>query len=81
MGKDLDSLRAALQKVPHWKMPGYDGIHGYWFKNALPSITDWLSKLIDSYMKQTYPNDCQKEIPPRSKKTPKKKPPQITTDP
>ena len=32
------------QKVPNWKTPGHDDIHGYWFKNSLPSMTDSLSE-------------------------------------
>ena len=31
----LNSLRATLQKVPNWKMPGHDGIYQYWFKNFI----------------------------------------------
>ena len=27
----LNSLRATVKKVPNWKTPGHDGIHGYWF--------------------------------------------------
>ena len=27
----VDSLRTILKKVLNWKMPGHDGIYGYWF--------------------------------------------------
>ena len=27
----LDLLRATLKKVPSWKTPSHDGIHGFWF--------------------------------------------------
>ena len=67
----LNLLRATLKKVPNWKTPGQYVIHGYWLKNSLPSMTDWLSKGIDIYNPpQTYPNGW----PPKSKKTPKKEP-------
>ena len=29
----LNSLRATLKKIPNWKTPGHDSIHGFWFKN------------------------------------------------
>ena len=41
MGKELEGLEErpkakihldSLKKVSNWKTPGYDGIHGYWFK-------------------------------------------------
>ena len=47
--------RATFKKIPNWKTPGNYGIHGYWFKKNLPSTTEWLSKWIDAYKKQTYP--------------------------
>ena len=25
----MESLRATLKKVPNWKTPGHDGIHGF----------------------------------------------------
>ena len=27
----LESLRTTLKKVPNWKIPGPDGIRGFWF--------------------------------------------------
>ena len=27
----LDSIRATLRKVPNWKTPSHDGIHGFYF--------------------------------------------------
>ena len=27
-----DFLKATLKKISNWKTPGYDGIHGLWFK-------------------------------------------------
>ena len=33
----LKSLRATLRKVPNWKTPGQDGIHGFW---SLKSTTE-----------------------------------------
>ena len=26
-----ESLRVALKRIPIWKMPGHDGLHGFWF--------------------------------------------------
>ena len=46
------------------------------FKNSLPSTTDWLSKWIDAYKKQTKSNEWQKKRPPWSRKAPKKESPQ-----
>ena len=63
----LDSPRATLKKVPNWKMSGYDCIHGYWSK-TFTSTTDWQSKWIHAYKKQTYHFDpkrlLKKELPP-----------------
>ena len=28
----LESFKATLRKVPNWKTPGHDVIHGLWFK-------------------------------------------------
>ena len=28
---NLESLRTILKKVPNWKPPSHDGIHGFWF--------------------------------------------------
>ena len=65
----LYSLRATLKKVPISKTPGHDGIHEYmFFKKSLLSMSDRLSKWIDTYKKQIYPNGNTKENP---KKTPK----------
>ena len=44
----VDSLRETFKKVPNWKTPSHDGIHGYWFKNSLPSRRDRLLKSIDA---------------------------------
>ena len=27
-----DLLKTTLKKISNWKTPGYDGIHGFWFK-------------------------------------------------
>ena len=27
----LELLKATLKKVPNWKTPEHDGIHGFWF--------------------------------------------------
>ena len=35
-----DSLRATVNEIPDWKIPGHDGIHGFWFKNSHQSMTD-----------------------------------------
>ena len=43
-----DTLKTTLKKVLNWKTPNPYGIHGYWFKNSLPSMTDWLAKPIDA---------------------------------
>ena len=37
----LELLRARLKKIPNWKTPGPDGIHGFWFKKFTSSMTDW----------------------------------------
>ena len=39
------------------------------FRNSLPSTTDWLSKWIGAYKKQTYLKDDQKKNHPDSKET------------
>ena len=31
----LNSLRATLKKVPYWKTPYHDGIHGIWFSKII----------------------------------------------
>ena len=49
------------QTIINWKTSGYDGIHGFWFKNSLPSMTDWLSKWIDALKMQIYSNGWQRK--------------------
>ena len=44
-------------------------------------MTDWLSKWIYAYNKQTYPNGSQKERPLWSQNIPKMEPSLATTDP
>ena len=34
--------KSNLRKVPNWKLPGYDGIHGFWFYKVT-SIYDRLA--------------------------------------
>ena len=31
----MDSLRVTLKKIPNWKMPDNDSIHGFWFKRFM----------------------------------------------
>ena len=45
------------------------------FKDALPSIIDWLLKWTDANKKQIYPNGWQKERPHWTKKTSRKEMP------
>ena len=40
----LDSFKAKRKKIPNFRTPGFDGIHGFWFKNSHPSMTDWQPK-------------------------------------
>ena len=28
----IDSMTKQLRKLPNWKVPGLDGVHGYWLK-------------------------------------------------
>ena len=28
----IELLKKTLKKIPNWKTPGHDGIHGFWFK-------------------------------------------------
>ena len=28
----IDLLKTTQKGIPNWKMPGHDGIHGFWFK-------------------------------------------------
>ena len=37
----IESLRATLRKVQNWEAPAQFGKHGFWFKNAHQSMTDW----------------------------------------
>ena len=36
----IDSHKETLEKIPNWKIPGFNDIHGFCFKNSLPSTTD-----------------------------------------
>ena len=38
----IDLLKTTIKKVSNWKTPGYDGIHGFWFKK-FTSIHDRLA--------------------------------------
>ena len=38
----VDLLRSILKRISNWKVPGHDGIHGFWFKK-FTSIPDWLA--------------------------------------
>ena len=38
----INLLKKTLKKISNWKMPGHDGIHGFWFKK-FTSIHDRLS--------------------------------------
>ena len=38
----VDLLRTTLKRISNWKKPGYDGIHGFWFKK-FTSIHDRLA--------------------------------------
>ena len=40
----LEALKAILKENTKLENPGLDGIHGFWFKNSPPSMTDWLPK-------------------------------------
>ena len=41
-----------IQKVPNWKTPGHDGIHGYWFKK-FTSIHDKLAVEMSRFLQET----------------------------
>ena len=45
---NIELLKKTLKKIPNWKTPGHDGIHGFWFKE-FPSIHD-----TDAYKMQKY---------------------------
>ena len=32
MARHVDLLKTTLKRISNWKAPGYDGIHGFWFK-------------------------------------------------
>ena len=38
----IDLLKTTLKRIPNWKTPGHDGIHGFWFKK-FSSIYDRLA--------------------------------------
>ena len=48
----LDSIRATFKKVPNWKIPGYDDIHGFWFEKFIP-IYDRLAIEMNRYLEET----------------------------
>ena len=50
---NLNSLRTTLKKVSNWKMLGYDGIHGYWFRN-FTFLHDRLTIKMNRCLKETY---------------------------
>ena len=77
----LDLFRATLKKVPNWKMPGYDGIHGSWFKKYT-SLYEWLAIKMNRCREET----CIPEWMTKTKtfiiqKDPQKEQPPITIDP
>ena len=47
----VDSLRTKLKKIPNWKTPGHDGIHGFWFKK-FTSIHDSLAIEMNRYLQE-----------------------------
>ena len=57
------------KKIPNRKTPSFGGIHEFCFKKSPPSMTDKLSKWINAYQKQTYPNGWPKERPHWTKKS------------
>ena len=51
------------EKISNWKMPGHDGIRGFWFKE-FTSIHDRLAlKWTDAYKEHKYPHGWPKERP------------------
>ena len=44
------------QKIPNWKNPGLDGIHGFWFEK-FTSIHDRLAIEKKRYQKQIFPKE------------------------
>ena len=70
----LNSFKATLKKYQIGKLRAIMEYMDSGLKNSPPSMTDWLSKRIDTN-KQTYANGWPKEKPPWSRKTSEKQPP------
>ena len=74
-------FHTTFKKVPNWKTPGYNGVHGYWLKIFI-SMHNKLALGMDRCLEETdIPEWITKEKPLSSKKTPKKEPTPITSDP
>ena len=41
----LDPFRVTLKKVPNWKMPVHNGVHGYCFKKFTSIHNLWAIKM------------------------------------
>ena len=48
----LDALKVTLKKIPNWKTPGLDDIHGFWFKKFI-SVHDGLVTEMNKCIQKT----------------------------
>ena len=49
----IDLLRTTLKNISNWKVPGHDGIHGYWFKK-FTAIHDRLALEINRCLQKAH---------------------------
>ena len=52
----IDLLKVTLKGISHWKAPGHDGMHGFWFKK-FTSIHDRLALEINAYKVRKFLNE------------------------
>lgn len=52
---DVERVKKQCGKIPNWKMPGLDGVQGYWFNTLRHAMKELLSSLVDYYMERRFP--------------------------
>ena len=48
---DIESVKAGVKRMPNWKVPGPDGVMGFWFKKFTSlhqSLSSWLGECLRS---------------------------------
>ena len=76
-----DLPKRTLKKVSNWKMPGHDGIHGFWFKKFTSIHYRLALEMSECLQPAHVPEWMTKGRTTLIQKTQTKELPQTTTDP